>query len=126
MSLEKGMDEAIAKVLATKIFEGLEGPDREAILTKGIAKVLGDYTISHLCKEALEERAKELFATWVKRGDYDKQILQALEESSRIVLARLPKAAEKALTQAFFGSERDSRGYSSSGIIIDIWSKEEK
>lgn len=107
---DKGIEEAVAKILADKIVEAMNGEHRDTILAKAVTQILTGYEIKRACEEAVTARVKKIAEEALASGKYDGVITTAIHEGFSKLLVQLPTAIQKTLTDALFGAKKGNSG----------------
>ncbi len=114
------MKDAVAKVVAAKIVEALDGPSRDAILSEGVRHAL-DFDVKHACRKLVEARAAKIAAELIETGKYDEMMRDAIKKEFDNMISLLPEAIREALMAALFGRKGKDSYSHYAGLALDIY-----
>jgi len=126
--MDEAMTKAIQTVIAAKIVEALDGPQRDAILAKAVTDSLAGYSFNRVLETMIEERAGRAAREMLESGRYDVEIGRAVASGLGGLIGELPDALRSAFLHSLHNPPNTS-GYGASQSILAkylTWPKEPK
>lgn len=110
--MQDELKDAVAKLVAVKVIEALDGPARDELLAIGVAKALDGYELKHAVEKAVLDRASAIAGKLIDSGKYDQQITDAIIVGITGLVEKLPEAVRRAMLLALCGKD-NTGGYDS-------------
>ena len=114
----------ITQAVNAAILAELDGPRRDAIITKAVQDFVKDYAVRRVCEELIQQRAKDKARELVESGKYDSDIVAAIEAGLAAVVARIPAAVTQAVIDALFGRDGKDSYSRFPGLILRHFPKD--
>ncbi len=117
MDMEKVAIEAIRNKIAEQALLTISEPDRNALVTKGIADAIKDWSFKNAVEKAVSKRAEELAIEYLHSDEGTKLIRDTVTLAMANFTASLIPALHSAMIEALGG--RDGGSYDTRpGIIL--------
>lgn len=115
------LNKAFLEAVSNQVLAALEGPQRDAILAKGVAHALSGYEMKNAFAKLVQDRAAIIAAEVIASGAYDAQIRDAIQSSFAALVEKVPAAATEAIKLALFGKKHSGGSYDNSkpGLILE-------
>jgi len=115
--VDEAITKAIQSVIAAKIVEGLDGPQRDSILAKAVTDSLNGYSFKRAVEQLIEARTTTAAKEMLESGRYDAEIEQAVTAGIGKLIGELPNAFRRAFLHALHNPP-NTGGYGPSQSIL--------
>lgn len=115
---DTSLKDAMYAAMAKTVLDSLDTEIRDAILSKSIKEVLGEYRCKDAISKAITEKATRIAAELAESESWEAQIVKAIEEGFEEYLANLKQAIPNLLQSALNGEESDSHLQQRAGLIV--------
>lgn len=108
----------IAQTIAKQIVEGITQEDRDKILSIAVAQALDGWNFRHAVEKAVELRASELSAEYVRRPEQERRLSEAVENGFALYVDKLPTKIFAGLCEMMHGKRDPNGNYHQPGAIL--------
>ena len=115
--MDEAMTKAIQAVIAAKIVEGLDGPQRDSILAKAVTDSLNGYSFKRAVEQLIEARTTAVAKEMLESGRCDVEIGRAVASGLGGLIDELPGALRCAFLHALHNPP-NTRGYGETQSIL--------
>jgi hypothetical protein len=122
---DETISDAVSKVIAGQIIQGIEGKARDAILKRSIVEALKDWSFRDAVQKAVTAKASKIAAKMVEEEEWARVITDAVLSGFDMYIAALPNAVRDMLIETMHGKQSSS-GYASCAELLKHLKVKEK